>query len=174
MHNMKHLIPSFISLLRILCAPLFYFVFLNSTCLASFIIFIFAALTDIADGITARKLSVSSKFGAYADVFSDFILIIAVFLAFTQKHWYCIFIFIPIGASFVNFLISSGIKEPVYDPLGKYTGAIIMLIIVITLLIPHVIIRKICTYTLSLYFIIRTVYRIYYLKKHKRQALKSV
>ena len=127
--NMKYVIPTSITFLRLLAAPVFYYAFLHCSCAIAFLIFLFAALTDIIDGMVARKLSASTRFGAYADVITDFLFIITVFTAFFQRHWYCFFIFIPIGLSFINFLVSSGGKKLLYDPLGKYMGFVIMIVI---------------------------------------------
>ncbi len=48
----------------------------------AFIIFIVAALTDIADGIVARRLNVTSKFGRMVDPLADKILVCGTFLCF--------------------------------------------------------------------------------------------
>lgn len=161
---MKYLIPTSITALRLLAAPVFYFAFLHCSCAIAFSIFLFAALTDIADGLMARKLTAATRFGAYADVITDFVFIIAVFAAFLQRNWYCIFIFIPIGLSFINFLVSSGVRKPLYDPLGKYMGLAIMIMIAITMLIPYPMARKILTYGLTVIFVINIINRMRYLR----------
>ncbi len=94
----------------------------------------------------------------------DFILIVFVFIAFLQKHWYCVFIFAPIAVSFLNFLASSGRNAPIYDPLGKYMGSFLMVVITITLLIPQDLTRKILTYALAAFFMVNMVARTAYLK----------
>ena len=48
----------------------------------AFIIFIVAALTDIADGIAARRLNVASKFGRMVDPLADKILVCGSFACF--------------------------------------------------------------------------------------------
>lgn len=48
----------------------------------AFIIFIVAALTDIADGMVARRLNVTSKFGRMVDPLADKILICGAFTCF--------------------------------------------------------------------------------------------
>src|SRR5690554_1255274 len=161
--NIKYVIPTSITALRLLAVPAFYYTFLHCSCAIAFSVFLFAALTDITDGLMARKLTASTRFGAYADAITDFLFIIAVFAAFLQRHWYCIFIFIPIGLSFINFLVSSGVRKPLYDPLGKYMGLAIMIMIAITMLIPYPIVRKICTYGLAVIFVVNIISRMRYL-----------
>ena len=161
----KYIIPTFVTLLRLIAAPIFYYEFLNNSCVIAFSIFIFAALTDIADGKIARSLNATSTFGAFLDVIIDFVLIITVFLAFFKQKWYCIFVFMPISISFINFIIGSRLRKPIYDPLGKYMGAFVMIIIGITLLFPYVIVRKILIYLLAIFFVVNIFSRTMYLKK---------
>jgi len=48
----------------------------------AFILFIVAGLTDIADGIAARRLHVTSKFGRMVDPLADKILVCGAFICF--------------------------------------------------------------------------------------------
>lgn len=48
----------------------------------AFILFIIAGLTDIADGIAARRLNVTSKFGRMVDPLADKILVCGSFICF--------------------------------------------------------------------------------------------
>ncbi len=48
----------------------------------AFILFVVAGLTDIADGIAARRLSVTSKFGRMVDPLADKILVCGAFFCF--------------------------------------------------------------------------------------------
>lgn len=48
----------------------------------AFILFLVAGLTDIADGIVARRLNVTSKFGRMVDPLADKILVCGAFLCF--------------------------------------------------------------------------------------------
>ncbi len=163
--KMSFAIPSLITLLRLFAAPVFYYTFLNHSCVIAFSVFVFAALTDVLDGFAARKLNAASNRGAFFDVFVDFFLIVIVFLAFLRKDWYCCFILVPILASFICFIVSSGTKKPVYDPVGKYMGTFIMIAITITLLFPHIIVRKLITYSLAVFCAISLVSRVKYLIK---------
>lgn len=168
--EMKYIIPTCVTLLRLIAAPIFYYVFLNGSCVIAFSIFIFAVLTDIADGKIARRLNATSTFGAFLDVIIDFVLIIMIFLAFFKKQWYGIFVFIPIAISFINFIIGSRLKKPIYDPLGKYMGAFVMTMIGITLLIPYVVVRKTLIYFLAIFFVINIISRTKYLRKQARKT----
>ncbi|HEX7715598.1 MAG TPA: CDP-alcohol phosphatidyltransferase family protein [Bacillota bacterium] len=167
MKDLKKSIPSIITALRLLSAPFFYYLFLNSTCLLAFLIFVGAAITDIIDGRLARKYNATSVFGSYLDVCSDFILIICAFLAFIKIKWYCYLLILIIIASFAIFILTSRKKKLIYDPVGKYTGTILMVSILLTMLIPYPLIRKIITYIIALSFVTSICFRIHFLYKTK-------
>lgn len=150
--------------MRLVAAPIVYYTILNCSCIIAFTVFAFASLTDLVDGKVARKYNATSSFGAFLDVIVDYILVIISFLAFYKKQWYCIFVFIPITVSFINFLLSSGNNKPKYDPFGKYMGAVIMVMIGITLLFPYVIVREMLTYLLAALFIFNMISRTIYLE----------
>ncbi|MHC4567421.1 MAG: CDP-alcohol phosphatidyltransferase family protein [Planctomycetota bacterium] len=83
--TMGRLVLTVIFLVMILMAPKYYADgeipfpgFLD----VAFIIFIIAGLTDIADGIAARRLNVTSKFGRMVDPLADKILVCGAFACF--------------------------------------------------------------------------------------------
>jgi len=161
--KLKRLIPNGITAMRLLAAPLFYCTFLNCSCAIAFTVFVLAAVSDMIDGYAARKLDTASTAGAFFDVLTDFILIVVVFAAFLKKDWYCVFIYIPILFSFVSFMVSSGTRKPLYDPIGKHMGSAVMIMIVVTLLIPYPLTRKILTYGLAAFFIVSQASRAVFL-----------
>lgn len=78
-------IPNLISILRIILIPLFlYFIFIAKVeeRILALIIFIIAALTDLLDGWSARKLGQETDLGKFLDPLADKILVIAVLVAF--------------------------------------------------------------------------------------------
>jgi len=167
----KQLIPSIVTLiLRLAAAPVFYYIFLNNSYILAIAVFVLAAFTDIIDGMVARNLGATSDVGAYLDASVDFILILVVFLAFFQKSWYGLSLFALIIVPFMAFVITSGLKRPVYDPVGKYLGAFLMLMIFLTLLIPHPMIRKVVTLVLLVLCTISMISRIRYLSREVEMA----
>jgi CDP-diacylglycerol--glycerol-3-phosphate 3-phosphatidyltransferase len=134
--NKQALIPSGISTLRLAALPLFlYFLSINATALC-LLTFALAACTDLLDGYIARKLKITSKFGAYYDAATDFTLITAIFAAFTLNGYYTFWMLAFIGASFAQFVLSSLYTKKLYDPLGKYLGSALYLAIALTLAFP--------------------------------------
>ena len=83
--TMGRLVLTIIFLVMILMAPKYYADgevpfpgFLD----VAFILFVIAGLTDIADGIAARRLNVTSKFGRIVDPLADKILVCGAFICF--------------------------------------------------------------------------------------------
>lgn len=83
--TMGRLVLTVIFLIMILLAPRYYadgeLPFPDFLDIA-FILFLVAGLTDIADGIVARRLNVTSKFGRMVDPLADKILVCGAFLCF--------------------------------------------------------------------------------------------
>lgn len=129
-------IPSILSSLRIILAIALFYTYLNEMILPSIIIFIIALSTDYLDGFTARKLEAATNYGAYLDTVADFILITTIFLAFIITGIYPYWILILIIFMFIQFILTSGTKKPIYDPIGKYYGAFLFTSAAITLMLP--------------------------------------
>ncbi|MBD3413100.1 MAG: CDP-diacylglycerol--glycerol-3-phosphate 3-phosphatidyltransferase [Candidatus Aminicenantes bacterium] len=76
-------IPLYITLFRILCIPLLVVFMLSSFQgheLAAFVVFVVAALSDIADGVLARRTNQTSTIGALLDPIADKLLISSAFI----------------------------------------------------------------------------------------------
>lgn len=157
--------PNFLTLNRIIIAPIFLYTFLNNLYLVSILILIFAGLTDVMDGYIARKIGVTSDIGAYLDVASDFIFIFTCFLAYIIKGWYDPLILILIMIMFLLFIGTSSIKKPVYDPVGKYLGTYLMVMIFMSLLFPENLVRQILLILLVLFSLISVFSRLFLLHK---------
>ncbi len=134
--KVKALIPSGISSLRLAALPLFLYFFSIGAAVWCIAVFAFAQLTDLIDGYAARKLGAASKAGAYFDAVTDFVLISAIFAAFTFSGYYPAWILLLIAASFAQFIASSLYSKRLYDPLGKYIGSVLYIAIGLTLLSP--------------------------------------
>ncbi|MCL5877603.1 MAG: CDP-alcohol phosphatidyltransferase family protein [Candidatus Bathyarchaeota archaeon] len=134
--NKKALVPSGVSALRLVALPLFLYFFGNGATAGYMVVFGLAQLTDLVDGYVARKLGVASKFGAYFDAATDFVLVTGIFVAFTLSNYYPAWILLLIAASFTQFIVTSRFHKKLYDPLGKYIGSVLYIAIGLTLLSP--------------------------------------
>ena len=135
------MLPQILTGIRIVLAIIMLILIFIYQFIISFVLLLVASFSDIIDGIIARKLEVTSRFGAYFDVSTDFSLIVIVFIGFVILQVYPFWIIILICFMFFQFLITSRSKEPVYDPVGKYLGTIHLIIIGSTLIFmwifPH-------------------------------------
>jgi phosphatidylglycerophosphate synthase len=134
--NVKSLVPSGISALRLAALPIFLYYFTAGNVLACIFVFGLSQVTDLFDGYAARKLGVASKAGAYFDVVTDFVFIAGIFTAFTLSGYYPVWIMGLIAASFGQFIVSGLYTKKLYDPLGRYIGSVLYIAIGLTLLSP--------------------------------------
>jgi phosphatidylglycerophosphate synthase len=155
----KSYLPSAVTCLRFIAAPLFLYSFSSGQHIISLLIIVFAGVTDILDGYLARRMDSTSTLGAYLDVTADFTLIFVSFLAFVVRGWYDSWVLLLISILFVVFLASSRLKKPIYDPVGKYLGSFLMGMILLSLLFPQPFLRRILLIILVLLSIISLISR---------------
>jgi len=75
-------IPNPLTLIRVILSfVIIYIVFENATLITIAIVFAIAALTDWADGFTARKYKQETRFGRKFDMFADRLLMISIIVA---------------------------------------------------------------------------------------------
>lgn len=161
----RNRIPNFITLIRVILAPIFFFSVLNYPHTISIFIFILTIITDGLDGYFARRLNLTSKFGAYFDVTADFIWILSGFLAFVIIGLYPAWLLVIIVLMFLQFIITSKFKIPAYDPVGKYYGSFLFLTIFIGLISNLTIINNFITLLIIIFSITSITSRILYLIK---------
>ncbi len=79
------IVPTLLSLLRILLAPLMAYLFFAESIGVALLVFAIAAITDIYDGYVARKYGVVTPWGAFLDPIADKILIGTALMCFVVK-----------------------------------------------------------------------------------------
>ncbi|MFX0136200.1 MAG: CDP-alcohol phosphatidyltransferase family protein [Candidatus Hodarchaeota archaeon] len=166
--NKRFLIPQIITALRIVLIPPVLIFFFNDQIIESFLLFTISWITDIIDGICARKLEVTSTFGAYFDATTDFIFIFISFFAFVLKEIYPFWILIIIGFMFLQFILTSRQKKPVYDPIGRYSGLFLYVIIGITLVISDNFVYTILLIVMLVFFVLSLISRYIALRSSKQ------
>ena len=130
------LIPTLVSSLRIAALPLFFILFSQGNVAACLGLLGFCAATDFFDGYIARKLEATSRFGAYYDATTDFILMFGIFTIFYFAGDYPVWLPLLIAAAFIQFLATSFYAKKLYDPVGRYLGSALYIGVVLTLLWP--------------------------------------
>lgn len=110
---MRYTIPNILTLLRLALIPVFVVVFYLPYAWAPFvaaIIFLVAALTDWLDGLIARKLGQTSRFGAFLDPVADKVMVAAALIVATE-YYHTIWITIPAVTMIAREIIISALRE---------------------------------------------------------------
>ncbi len=137
------IIVSIIIALRFIAAILFLYTFTNGLTAWALCIFVVAVFTDALDGHVARKLGGASPFlGPYSDAVADLFLVLAAFGAFVIEGLYPFWTLLLIVAMFAQFVLTSRLARPIYDPVGKYYGVFLFCAIGVTLVLPHATVRQ--------------------------------
>ena len=126
-------------------------------------LFLFSLMSDLADGFVARRLKSTSRKGAYFDAISDFILIIGVFSVFAIQGLYPFWVLAVIVASFTQFMLTSIYRMQIYDPVGKYFGGLLYVIIIVTSAFPTVALYTLSLQVIVVFFVVSLASRAAYL-----------
>ena len=82
-------VPTMLTLLRIALVPvlvLFFYLPYQWSNMACVVIFVLAAITDIADGVIARRTGQTSRFGAFLDPVADKIMVSTALVLLVQRQ----------------------------------------------------------------------------------------
>jgi CDP-diacylglycerol--glycerol-3-phosphate 3-phosphatidyltransferase/cardiolipin synthase len=132
------IIVSIIIAVRFIAAPLFLYTFTHDLAAWALCIFVVAVFTDALDGHVARKLGGASPFlGPYSDAVADFSLVLAAFSAFVVKGLCPFWMLLLIVAMFAQFVLTSRLTRPIYDPVGKFYGVFLFCAVGVTLVLPY-------------------------------------
>jgi phosphatidylglycerophosphate synthase len=140
-------IPSLITSIRLVILPHLALTINQDITIISYVLFLFAIGTDFVDGWIARKLGITSKFGAYFDTSVDFIFILGLFGVFVNSGIYSNWLLSIILLMYLQFVLSNlYLKHTIYDPIGKYYGSILFAGIGLTILFPGQLTYVVVTY----------------------------
>jgi CDP-diacylglycerol--glycerol-3-phosphate 3-phosphatidyltransferase len=153
-------IPTFVSSLRIAALPLFFYLYNQGNVILCLILLSFCAASDFFDGYLARKLNATSRFGAYYDATTDFILTGGIFAYFYVQGYYPLWLPLLIAVSFVQFLVTSHFSKRLYDPVGRYLGSALYIGVVLTLLWPTQAVYDFVQYAFVVFFLVSLASRI--------------
>lgn len=103
-------VPNFISLARLIAAPLIVYLLIQAEHEAALALFIVAGLSDAVDGYLAKRLNQTSRIGSYLDPLADKVLLIGVYVAFGYQgylpHWLVILVVFRDGMILGGALLS--------------------------------------------------------------------
>lgn len=130
-------LPSALSAARLGAAPILGACILRDHRVAALACFVGVAATDLLDGRLARALHVASPRGARLDVSADLAVVLCGFGALTLLGTYPAWLLLVFVAMFTQFVVTSRrAGRPVYDPIGKYYGAVLFGVLGVTLVRP--------------------------------------
>ena len=160
-------IPTFISSLRIAAMPPFFYLYNQGNTVACLGLLAFCAATDFFDGVFARKLNVPSRFGAYYDSATDFVLMFGIFTFFFALGFYPVWLPILIAAAVIQFVVTSFYAKKLYDPVGRYLGSALYIGVVLSLLWPTAPVFAFVQYAFVGFFLVSLVSRVTSLTKKR-------
>ena len=127
------LIPTFLSLSRLLILPVFFSYLISGDPLA-FPFYLLACATDLLDGKLARLLKVTSHKGAVLDAFADFLLVAAGFSYYIALGFVSELLLVVMTASFLQYILTA--KKQVRDSFGKHVGTVLYVLLAVMILFP--------------------------------------
>lgn len=73
-------LPNLITIMRLFLVPLIIDLIVNASWTESFLVFVFAGLSDAVDGFLARHLNLRTELGAYLDPLADKALLVSIYV----------------------------------------------------------------------------------------------
>ena len=110
---MRFTIPNILTLLRLVLIPVFVVTFYLPYSWAPFVaamVFFVAGVTDYFDGMLARKLGQTSRFGAFLDPVADKVMVATALILITE-HFATIWVTIPAITMIAREIIISALRE---------------------------------------------------------------
>lgn len=166
-------IPNILTIIRILMTPVILILGINNQINAATICIVVASITDLFDGMLARKWNVVSEFGAKLDQFADKVFAVAILIALLNKNAYFIPIFVLefiIASINLFFYFRNNIGESLY--IGKVKTVFLFssmaLWFLSNILVIDNILRVMCYLTMFFQVICVISYLIYYIDKQSK------
>jgi cardiolipin synthase len=107
-------LPNTLTVLRILLVPVFALAFMlpgETGRLSAFVIFCLAGISDVLDGLAARKLQASSEFGRMLDPIADKILVSIALMMLVARHILTGIELVPALVILAREILVSGLRE---------------------------------------------------------------
>jgi phosphatidylglycerophosphate synthase len=158
-------LPCAVSGLRLIVLPFLILSLSNALAVLADFLFIVAIASDLADGHIARRMGLSSQFGARFDATVDFLFVGGMFLYFALIGYYPVWTLLLIGFMFIQFIITSRVSRIIYDPVGKYYGSLMFGAIGLTLLFPQPQVRLVIFVCMIVVTAISATSRLYWLTR---------
>jgi len=122
-------VPSLITALRLVAIPAIWILWLREMRPATIGLYGFVVLSDALDGWLARQLDAVTRFGGFFDAVTDIAVILSLLVLLSWNG--VVPVWVPIAPAVVAgmFLVTSSRATPRYDPIGKYYGAMLYVVV---------------------------------------------
>jgi len=126
-------VPSLVTALRLMAIPVIWILWLREMRPAAVGLYGFVVLSDVLDGWLARRLDAVTRFGGFFDAITDIVVILSLLALLTWRG--VVPLWVPIAPAVLAgiFLATSSRAAPRYDPIGKYYGAVLFVVVGILL-----------------------------------------
>jgi phosphatidylglycerophosphate synthase len=166
-------LPSIVTAIRLGFVPLLDFFVSNWMLFYSATLFLLILCLDYLDGYLAKRLKLSSRFGAFFDATTDFVLIFSVFVIFASKGSVPNWVLILIAFSFVQFIATSLYWNIIYDPVGKYYGSLLYGAIGLRFIINGPFFYYFATVVITVFTAVSIPARFFYSRSARRSKSKA-
>lgn len=155
-------IPNYLTLLRIISVPLFWYCFLSnqwSLEFAATLLFAFGAITDLWDGKIARRLGQETAFGDFMDPLADKLLVLSGYWALLVRenfHGYWAFLLVlvsiitlrEIGITLLRMWAINGGSSVITSAWGKWKTAVQLVTLLVAMVAYNIRDYKVVTKSL--------------------------
>ena len=126
-------VPSLVTALRLVAIPAIWILWLREMGPAAIGLYGFVVLSDALDGWLARRFDAVTRFGGFFDAITDIVVILSLLSLLSWRG--IVPLWLPAAPAVVAgvFLATSSRAAPRYDPIGKYYGAILYVVVGILL-----------------------------------------
>lgn len=133
------------------------------------VVFIAVCLTDLVDGQLGKRRGTRSIWGPYGDAIADFLVALLGFTAVVLDGVYPAWLLGVIIVMFAQFVVTSGVERPVYDPVGKYYGVLLFAALGVSLLHPHPAVTQAVLVGIVAVTVVTLTSRAGFLVRHRRR-----
>ena len=130
------ILPNVLSVLRLMMAPMVFLSIQRGRFNSAILLVVLAVITDLMDGLIARRQACTSRLGSYLDVMADFSFLFLATLALVFRQVYSPWLLAIMLVMFLQFVLRPKAGQLLYDPVGKYYGALLYGVILLTLIAP--------------------------------------
>ncbi len=161
-------LPTAVTVFRLVALPFLVSLIMAGQVFLADFLFIIAISSDFADGYLARRMHISSRFGANLDVTVDALFVGGMFLQFVFSGVYPFWVLLVISFMYVQYVVTTRLLKTAFDPIGKYYGSLLYGAIGLTMLFNSQLAQTVILWSLVGVSILTLLSRLVYLLEEFR------